>query len=73
MRMASGDTSKRRLMALILAVGIAPLSWAGPPDGNTVPFGWRRYNDPAQSELGHLVDQTCDAFASSSGVGAIEG
>jgi hypothetical protein len=24
-------------MALILAIGVAPLSWAGPPDGNTVP------------------------------------
>lgn len=37
MRMASADTLKRRFMALILAVGFAPLSWAGPPGGNSVP------------------------------------
>lgn len=37
MWMASGDKSKRKFMALILAVGVAPLSWAGPPGGNTVP------------------------------------
>src|SRR5690348_7165008 len=37
MRTTSGDTSKRRLMALIIAVNMAPLSWAGPPDRNTVP------------------------------------
>lgn len=40
MRMASGHKSKLRFVGLILAVGVGPLSWGGPPGGNAVPLAF---------------------------------
>jgi hypothetical protein len=39
-------------MAFILAVGVAPLSWAGPPGGNTVPAASAGGATPTQPKAG---------------------